>query len=655
MIKVLLADDQELIRQSLSFVMSRQEDIEMVGTAANGREALELVEEKQPDVVLLDIRMPEMDGVECTRRIKQEFPGIKVIILTTFDDDDYVFDALRYGASGYLLKGVSVDGLTNAVREAARGGSIIAPDVASKVLQMFSRMAQGDVQVRVNKKNALELTKMEWQVIREVGCGLSNKEIAGRLYLSEGTVRNYISSILRKLELRDRTQLAIWAVQKPEQPAGGRRMSRYWKAALPFLLAAVIILAAASRPVVLHIGFPCDSYWNVPGENYYTFIDAAIEKFEAEHPNVKVEYTSGIRVEDYTEWLSGQYLLGQGAGCDGDPSRGPCDFQRYSFPAGAGSVHEARPGSGSERLLPGGIAGRADKGKQYALPLECVPQMMFINKTLLQKEHIRIPDNDWTWDEFYSLCEQLTRDTDGDGIVDQFGVYDYGWEEALVANGCSLFSEDGQHCLLNQSAQESAMQFARKIYQLNAGTDLSEKTFDEGRVAFRPMLFSEYRSYEPYPWRIKRSSNFEWDCIAMPSGTSVGGGNYSRLSTLMLGISQRTKHSRLSWELLKTIACTEEMQTMVYTELSGVSALHSVTESDEVARLLQLDSQDTASRGMSTLPVIMEDTLATPRFARYHQAMESADRLITEAMSADKNFELQLLQIQQQLDVALTS
>jgi DNA-binding NarL/FixJ family response regulator len=98
-------------------------------------------------------------------------------------------------------------------REAARGGSIIAPDVASKVLQMFSRMAQGDVQVRVNKKNALELTKMEWQVIREVGCGLSNKEIAGRLYLSEGTVRNYISSILRKLELRDRTQLAIWAVQ----------------------------------------------------------------------------------------------------------------------------------------------------------------------------------------------------------------------------------------------------------------------------------------------------------------------------------------------------------------------------------------------------------------------------------------------------------
>lgn len=221
-------------------------------------------------------------------------------------------------------------------------------------------------------------------------------------------------------------------------------MSRYWKAALPFLLAAVIILAAASRPVVLHIGFPCDSYWNVPGENYYTFIDAAIEKFEAEHPNVKVEYTSGIRVEEYTEWLSGQYLLGQ------EPDVMvilPEDFVIFSDTA---SLRELDPFMKQDPevdlsgFYPAALQAGADKGKQYALPLECVPQMMFINKTLLQKEHIRIPDNDWTWDEFYSLCEQLTRDTDGDGIVDQFGVYDYGWEEALVANGCSLFSEDGK-------------------------------------------------------------------------------------------------------------------------------------------------------------------------------------------------------------------
>lgn len=213
MIRVVIADDQELIRQSLSFVLNAQSDIAMAGTAANGKEALELVRRERPDVVLLDIRMPEIDGVECTRMIKSAYPQMKVIILTTFDDDEYVFNALRYGASGYLLKGASVTELANAVREVMKGGSIIAPVVASKVLQMFANMARGNMQVRVDERQTKDLQENEWRVIREVGCGLSNKEIAAKLCLSEGTVRNYLSSILNKLDLRDRTQLAIWAVQ----------------------------------------------------------------------------------------------------------------------------------------------------------------------------------------------------------------------------------------------------------------------------------------------------------------------------------------------------------------------------------------------------------------------------------------------------------
>lgn len=213
MIRVLIADDQELIRQSLSFVLDAQADIAMVGTASNGREAIELVRKEKPDVVLMDIRMPEVDGVECTRLIKTAHPQIKVIILTTFDDDEYVFGALRYGASGYLLKGVSVEELANAVREVGRGGSIIMPGVASKALEMFARMARGSMQIPVDTQQTASLQENEWKVIREVGCGKSNKEIAAALCLSEGTVRNYLSSVLSKLDLRDRTQLAIWAVQ----------------------------------------------------------------------------------------------------------------------------------------------------------------------------------------------------------------------------------------------------------------------------------------------------------------------------------------------------------------------------------------------------------------------------------------------------------
>lgn len=213
MIRVLIADDQELIRQSLSFVLDAQADIEMVGTASNGREAIELVRKEKPDVVLMDIRMPEVDGAECTRLIKTAHPQIKVIILTTFDDDEYVFGALRYGASGYLLKGVSVEELANAVREVVRGGSIIMPGVASKALEMFARMARGSMQIPVDTQQTASLQENEWKVIREVGCGKSNKEIAAALCLSEGTVRNYLNSVLSKLDLRDRTQLAIWAVQ----------------------------------------------------------------------------------------------------------------------------------------------------------------------------------------------------------------------------------------------------------------------------------------------------------------------------------------------------------------------------------------------------------------------------------------------------------
>ena len=424
-------------------------------------------------------------------------------------------------------------------------------------------------------------------------------------------------------------------------------MSRYWKAALPFLLAAVIILAAASRPVVLHIGFPCDSYWNVPGENYYTFIDAAIEKFEAEHSNVKVEYTSGIRVEDYTEWLSGQYLLGQ------EPDVMvilPEDFVIFSDTASLRELDpfmKQDPEADLSGFYPAALQAGADKGKQYALPLECVPQMMFINKTLLQKEHIRIPDNNWTWDEFYSLCEQLTRDTDGDGIVDQFGVYDYGWEEALVANGCSLFSEDGQHCLLNQSAQESAVQFARKIYQLNAGTDLSEKTFDEGRVAFRPMLFSEYRSYEPYPWRIKRYSDFSWDCIPMPHGPA--GGNSSELSTVLAGISSRSANMTLAWQFLRELTANADNQSMLFTDSHSVSALRSVTDSDETRRILRQDTPGESRNGVEMLSDVMEQAVAAPRFRNYDQALLLTEGLVQNAMEDEHNLSLQLQRVQHEV------
>lgn len=212
-IKIVIADDQELIRESLKIVLSANPDMEVTDTVADGREVISSVRACRPDVILMDVRMPEMDGVSCTRIIKENYPQIKIIILTTFDDDEYVYNALKYGASGYLLKGVSMAELSSAIRTVHSGKAMINPDVAVKVVRLFSQMAQSNYGIRVDSRMVEEIGKTEWKVIQQVGYGRSNKEIAAALNLSEGTVRNNLSSILSKLELRDRTQLAIWAVQ----------------------------------------------------------------------------------------------------------------------------------------------------------------------------------------------------------------------------------------------------------------------------------------------------------------------------------------------------------------------------------------------------------------------------------------------------------
>lgn len=213
MIKVMIADDQELIRQSLQIVLSTHEDLKVVDAVENGFAVLESIKKERPDVILMDIRMPEMDGVYCTKTVKEKYPDIKIIILTTFDDDEFVFSALKYGASGYLLKGVSMDELYHAICTVYNGGAMINPDIATKVFKLFSKMSMSNYAIQVDDSLSKDLTQAELKVIQQVGFGLSNKEIAQKLYLSEGTVRNYVSIVLSKLELRDRTQLAIWAVQ----------------------------------------------------------------------------------------------------------------------------------------------------------------------------------------------------------------------------------------------------------------------------------------------------------------------------------------------------------------------------------------------------------------------------------------------------------
>jgi len=208
-IKVLLVDDQSLFREGLRTLLEVQGDFQIVGEAANGEEALRLTATMQPEVILMDLRMPIMDGVTATRRIRDLFPNIRVIVLTTFDDDETVFDGLRAGAVGYLLKDVTSDKLHEAIRAAARGEYFMQPSITAKVMSEFTRMARTP---RVQVPDlAVDLSSRELEVLRQVATGASNKEIADLLVIAEGTVKNHLTSILAKLDARDRMQAVLKA------------------------------------------------------------------------------------------------------------------------------------------------------------------------------------------------------------------------------------------------------------------------------------------------------------------------------------------------------------------------------------------------------------------------------------------------------------
>lgn len=201
--RVIVVDDDALIRDSLTMLLELEEDFEVIGTAGNGREAFALCQREQPDLVLMDIRMPVMDGVLGTKLIKEHFPTIPIVILTTFKDDEYIKEALTNGAAGYILKSQPADSIIDSLRAAAKGNIVLERAVASSL----SAMLKED---NYKGQAELQLTSREMEVLELVGEGLSNREIAEKLFLSEGTVRNYVTALLEKLELRDRTQLAIF-------------------------------------------------------------------------------------------------------------------------------------------------------------------------------------------------------------------------------------------------------------------------------------------------------------------------------------------------------------------------------------------------------------------------------------------------------------
>lgn len=293
------------------------------------------------------------------------------------------------------------------------------------------------------------------------------------------------------------------------------------------------------------------------------------------------------------------------------------------------------------------------KDSQYTLPYESVPTLMFVNKTLLENSGIEIPSNDWTWDDFYTICQQITQDTNGDGLLDQFGEYGYTWQNALSSNSITLFDEDGTKSMLEDDRASEAVEFVRKLNALTRGQIVTSDMFDKGLVAFCPMRFSEYRTYKPYPWSVKKYSSFEWDCIPMPAGPK--GSNVSEVETLLCGMSKNSKHKNLAWSLLKALCYDEQTQESLFKYSQGVSVLKNISTSKTVKKYIEEDAPKEQSYNLDFFDDMMEHALIIKKFNGYDRAFSIADSEIRRMINSEDDIPSMLEKLAEELDESLST
>lgn len=390
---------------------------------------------------------------------------------------------------------------------------------------------------------------------------------------------------------------------------------------------------------IITVGVFSDSYWEVQNGYSYRILEDAATVFEKEHPGVSVRYVSGILKDDYSEWLSEQLLLGKAPDIFFVLSKDFNNFAEIGAFKDLTLLIERDEEFDKEAFYSSAYEYGKYHGNQYSLPYECAPKLMFVNKTILDKEGIDMPDDEWTWDDFYGICQKVTKDTDGNAAIDQFGVVGYTWREAFESNGISLFNEQGTECYFADDDVETALAFMEKLEKLNSGHTVASRDYDLGNVAFQPMSFSKYRAYKPYPLSIKKYSGFDWECVPMPAGPD--GDNISTLDTLLLAMNANTKKTRYAWDFMKILTYDAQIQAEIFEYSEGVSVLKAVTESDKTLQSLIESSGDGNSLNLSILSEAVENAVVAPRFGNYNQAMSEVDKAVGDILSGNSNFSME--------------
>ena len=381
-----------------------------------------------------------------------------------------------------------------------------------------------------------------------------------------------------------------------------------------------------SREITLTLGLYAGSSWDVPNGESYQVIDQAIQKFEKQYPNVKIEYKSGIMKDDYSSWLANEITKGT------TPDLFMVLSSDFNTLSSIGILKDLNRLIKEDQIDTSMFYQSAllagNNSSQYALPYEINPTIMCINHDLLTKENIEIPSSDWTIDDFYKICAQVTKDTNNDGAIDQYGCYGFDWKDAIDCYGLNIFEEDS--CHLDKKEVKEALSYLTKISELSKGYQISSEDFDQGKVAFCPLTFAQYRTYQPYPYRISKYTSFRWSCIPMP-GTKTNTVT-THLDTSLIGMSSQTKHSQIAWEFLKMLTMDEDIQQSLLNNSKGASPLKKVMLSKKTKEILDTDTMSNASLNQDVLNNLLENTIVEPKFKEYESILEKADYLINQAL-----------------------
>ena len=384
-------------------------------------------------------------------------------------------------------------------------------------------------------------------------------------------------------------------------------------------------LWSSSHEKVLRIGVYAGSSWDVPNSRENKALDTLIKKFEKTHPHVKIIYESGIPKKNYADWLAEQVLKGEQPDLFMVPEN---DFSMLASAGALKSLDTLLTDDERTAFYPVAYEAGQYQGVSYALPVESNPIMMCVNKDLLEKEGISIPESGWTLADFYEICKKVTKDTNGDGVVDQYGITDYTWQQALVAYGGHLTDKSGIN--VDSSEMHQALAFMSKLDMLSQHYKVTSNDFDEGRVAFYPMSLAQYRTSKPYPYHVAKYSSFSWTCIPMPTADSKVMG--TQVKTSLFGMSSNTKQEKLAWEFMLLLSQDKESQQDLFEKSQGTSVLPSVVKSQQTRKILQADDFGLDSLTSERLDSMMERSIIDIGQEVDRQTLERLDYLIKEAL-----------------------